>query len=334
VNAANETERSDDARLRAVLARAYAVPPASDALQARLARLAVERAGARKQNRPAVRVRRALAMGLAVAGMAGVLIAAFVLGTVGTRVSEAHAALRRMAAAAARVNSAHWIEWRPTPNGPEHFRERWYQNGMLRQEDTSTARAYVFLQRDGAFYQYWRNQNKVIVTRGRGNEEAHKPALTLSELLQSQEAIGLGNRIHALPDALVNGRPARRLQMDLPNSVPNTAPAFYSEPVPLRAIVYVDPQTDLPFRIETQAYREGDWNTVWLNDVRYNEPLPARLFAARFPGARFVDEQQEARTQWRQGWNKARSAKVSVTAPSRCGPLTRPRSATCLSGTP
>lgn len=297
-------DTKEEARLQKTLQCAYAVPESSEALQARLARLVAAQHNKPQpradrwsvwKNRP-VRMRRMLGAGLAMASVAGAFAVAVVVGTVGPRVPEARAAWQRMEAAVARVNSAHWIEWRPTPNGPEQFRERWYQNGMWRQQDSQN-KSFVSLQRDGMFYWYHRDKNKVIFAR---NQEG-QAILSLTDLLQLQTAMGLGDRIRALPDTVLNDRPARRIQIDLPNSQPNVAPAFDAQSVPLRAIVYVDPETDLPFRTETQACREGAWQTVWLNDVRYNEPSSERLFAANFPGARFVEQKQAAQTQWRRG---------------------------------
>ena len=266
-------EAQDDAALGENLKRAYALPPSTDEFGRRLQRLAAEHdANAQRSASRRSWLRQA-------GGATAIAVAAIVIGVMGTtrtREASARNILNRANAAVAKAITAYVREWRTLDNGAEKVdREIWYSAGKWRTKDDFN----IVLQRDGLYYNYLLKLNRVNVSRIPGET----PLLSMTELLRQFQASGIDDRAHLLPDAVVAGRNAHLVLLDLPPSGPN---GYYGEATPMRAILAIDPATDLPFQTQTQAYHNGAWITVLTADARYNDPVPETLFAADFPGAK------------------------------------------------
>ena len=275
-------DEQDTIRLREALKSAYARPASSDDFGRRLQQMAAERDAKESPFLP--RRNRLWQAGWATA-VAMMALAVGVLGISRTREASARKMMTLASAAVAKATTAYVREWRTLDNGAEKVdREIWYSAGKWLIKDDFN----IVLQRDGLYYDYLLKLNRVNVSR----MTWETPLLSMTELLRQFQASGIDDRAHLLPDAVVAGRNAHRVLLEMPPSGPN---GYFGEATPMRAFLAIDPATDLPFQTETQAYHNGAWKSVLIADARYNEPVPETLFAADFPGAKvFLPEALEA----------------------------------------
>jgi|GEM_PF-4960776 hypothetical protein len=295
------SENPTETLFERVLSESYVVPPVSSAHRNRLAQLATEAdfRSSHPQAKPQASItsrRNPLTNWLT----ASVLVATAFVGVgiyvifAPRKASASDALILRVTSAAAKVKTAHILEWRPFNGTQEVYREAWYsaevgktgawcKKGYAPYKGPYTV-SYTNLWKNGIAYYYSATAKTVQID----NTQYFPSLLSASDRLQRLYEADLSGRVRILPEAMVEGKRAKRLLIELPNSRPDTEPAFYHESVPLRAIVAVDPKTDLPFRTETEAYHNGQWKLVWVEEAQYNLPIPTEHFDHRFPGSQKV----------------------------------------------
>src|SRR5205823_4840962 len=97
---------------------------------------------------------------------------------------------------------------------------------------------------------------------------------------------GWPDPVHIVGNTRWNGRPARRLLVDLRRE-------------PGRLAILEDTATDLPIRMEAQRQSAAGWVASMVWEFTFNEPLPAALFRPDFPRAALVNLDVEQR-RWRE----------------------------------
>lgn len=227
--------------------------------------------------------------------MAGTAVATAVAGvgiflTLAPRQAAARDALiLRVTHAVATAKTAHLREWYPSKGKGEPVRESWFSAAVGTHGAWRTkGNGYEILRRDHLVYFYFWTAKRVEVSEAWED----KPLLSVSGRLRRLQEAGLSDRVSLLPDATVEGRPAKCLLLELPPCPPRSEPAFQERSVPLRAIVAVDPQTDLPFRTETQAQIGFGWQTMMVEEVSYDQPTDLAQFATDFPGANVITREK------------------------------------------
>lgn len=252
-----------DKRVGDVLSHAF--PDAggpSDGLRRRVRLLA-----ARHEER---RTRRALWRRRVRAGFALVAAGAVViLALIAVPKLPAAYALSRMAEAAEDAKSAHATMWRIEENGARtKMGESWYQNKRWRKESPRDVEVYT----GDVLYAYEPAANVVKVRRrGDGPFAYNASGFSVGAIARDFARWGWSDQLRYVGETSVDGRPAREVVIQRGS-------------VGERVVLFADPKTNLPFRVDVQSQRAtGDWATEQITELRYNDVLPAHFFAADFP---------------------------------------------------
>jgi peroxiredoxin len=266
---------SREERLRATLAAAYPALEPSEALRRRVAGLAAEQATLARRL-PIDRVslgRRWTPLRLGVGLALAIALVAAVVGRAPT--VTATQLLQRAEAAVNQVRSAHFIRWRLAPGGHRtNVGETWYHAGQWRLESPNEIQVYA----DGKLWLYEPRHGKVSLYRKREGPFGFNPSgFSLAAMVRDYARWGWKEKIRLLDDTTIDDRPAHRVVIERAGE-------------PERTLLLVDAATDLPVRGEQQLSTAGQWVTQAILELRYNEPLPARLFVPEFPkSARLFD---------------------------------------------
>jgi peroxiredoxin len=282
-----------ETEMRALLTEAYPAREASDGLHRRVAALAEQAVATNDQRpttndqRPGMREQmgwlprgRSLRLGLGLAGVAAVAVAAVTLAPswMAARV------MQRAHAAVSRVSSIHAIGWSVAPDGSRTKREEWWQAGRRsRSEEFHQGR--VELIAAGRRWVYEAKRNRVTVRRWRdvSTDEAPTLANISRGLAQSNSLTSL----RLLGERVVDGRRLIEVEERSPD-------AEY------RGVLRIDPDTDLLVQAEGQRREGNRWVTERFYEMSYNVALAESLFQPNFPKNATLFEFDLDRKVWEQ----------------------------------
>jgi hypothetical protein len=267
-----EDERQEE-RLQTLLTAAYPAARPSDGLRQSIAQMAT-----RHEERIARRAfwRGRVRKGLALAGATAILT--FLV--VNAPKISAAVVLQQMTAAMEGARSAHIVRWKIAPNGShEKDEERWYQDGRSRTESKSGVKLFE----NGTLYTYEPRLNKVTIRRNvKGPGGLSSSGFTVASLKRDIARWGWKDKLRVLGETRLGGRSIRRVLIERSNE-------------PITVLLLVDAATDLPFRAEMRVRDEPRW----AYEMRYNEPLSARLFTPEFPKTAHKFDIAEGKKEWK-----------------------------------
>ncbi len=226
----------------------------------------------------APRPTRKIVLGLVTAGV----LAAVVLPTTPLFRPKRALALERMAAAFRKVKTIHVIEYNLTGkpekdlNGTLKLGEKWSSNGRVREDFTINKKiASTFLYPGNKKFIYIYPAGKTFREES-FDSDPPSPVKSLTNILQSTERNGLAYTVENLGTKQIDKRTAQIIKISLPKSS-----YHYNVNSPagdLSYTFYIDPSTDLPFRIETWRTEPTPRNTIRLMEKIGTPVAPTQSF--------------------------------------------------------
>ena len=265
-----EEQTKVDARLRDGLPAAFPAGELSEGLRERLRALAADAAPASASRKSITWQPLRWGMALAVAGVLAVASVAVRPPLVAAEV------LRRMEATLEEVRSAQMVRWTVMPDGTaQKDGATWYQDGYWRVEWSEGGEPSVF--RDGKLWTYSATHNLVTVKRQPGPFSYNPSGLRFNAMLKDFTRWGWKREVRVERTLSVDDRPAALIAVE-------------EEGSPERMLFLVDQGSDLPIQMEAQQREGSGWVTRVRCEFRFNQVLPASLFAPPVPpGAKVMD---------------------------------------------
>ncbi|MGC4048046.1 MAG: hypothetical protein QM758_30005 [Armatimonas sp.] len=280
-----------------ILEESYPALEVSDDLRMRVQRLAAQSDDARAAHVTRRTMKRRVALAGALAGVAVIGVA------FGPRVATA-AQLWRVQNALGKLKSAHIIQWQAIEGGPRQTVETWFSGNSVRMKKQD-GNIQIF---DGAYNYFYTPASNQVVRKAAEGPYAHNPSgFTLESIKRDMTSVvGENAYMERLGAIQENGKTLQKIA------------SYHTEPAgKVRMLLFVDPETSLPQRMEMALQEKGvgTWKTLGGGEFRFNETLPSSLFSPNFPGAKLIDT-DALRKSWQERVEK------TVVAEARLGART------------
>ncbi|MGC4045980.1 MAG: hypothetical protein QM758_19480 [Armatimonas sp.] len=199
--------------------------------------------------------------------------------------------LKKVQDAFARVRTMHRVEYA----GAMKTGEQWYDGKQFR-VDSLLKDKLVWRQviRGKDTFTYY--PDKKHLELGNFVGELPTPVASLSRIFRQLEKSGQGRAIENQGIQNIAGRRAEVYKISLPKAHYFLGFGSRSEK---NITLFVDPATNLPFRIE-ERQTEGERWTVRTSEIAFNEAIPQKVFVTEFPGAARKDKQAATYERWRE----------------------------------
>lgn len=214
-------------------------------------------------------------------------------------------ALARVEAAMAKVNSVHMVAYIIKDGKRVKSNETWFQNGQWRIQNE--AAGHFQLYKEGRSWSYDPVANIVTVNSKPDGPFSHSPSgFTLAAMLHDLETMGQKPKVIGRSTETIDGKTMERVELETVSNYETT-----------RVTLVVDPETDLPSRMEFTSRTRYGKEGSGVMEMSFNEPLAQSLFEPKFERApRFIDiarQQKEWNSRLEKGIASKKAGERTIT---------------------